>query len=502
MQTNLTFHTDFVTLESFISVKEALAILRRSQARVLIVQERGVPVGICDSQTLLLQTQKMTSPLSCSTEFKIINEHMILSEGDLHVPYFLIQNEAGKIMGWLDSATAEIEYLQRKLNVNDLTKELEAIVDSIYEEILVVDAKGTILRVSSRGTHNLWGVNPETVIGENMLELEQRGWFKPCVTRKVIEEQKKISVVQENRAGRIILAVGNPIFNRKKQLERIVIASRDITDQVQLEGERKDAPGMNQAVFGKHIISQSDRMKQLMTEVERVAAAESTVIIYGESGVGKELIASAIHHYSLRAAGPFVKINCGSIPETLLESELFGYEKGAFTGALNQGKMGLFELADTGTLFLDEVAELPFYLQAKLLRVIQEREIRKVGGTKEIPINVRILAATNKDLETLVAKGTFREDLYYRLHVIPFHVPALRERIEDVEPLVAYFLAYFNQKFGSHKHFSEDAIEMLKAYRWPGNVRQLQNVIERAMVVTNGTQITANELFTFLSLPI
>jgi transcriptional regulator with PAS, ATPase and Fis domain len=294
-------------------------------------------------------------------------------------------------------------------------------------------------------------------------------------------------------------------------LERIVIASRDITEVSKLEKEleeaktlkeqyRKEVDILRKVHKGntKKIIYQSEKIKDLMFEVERVAQVESTVTIYGESGVGKELIAQSIHQLSPRAEKPFIRINCGSIPEHLLESELFGYEKGAFTGALNQGKKGLFELANEGTLFLGEIGELPLNLQVKLLRAIQEREIMKIGGSKPIPINIRIITATNKNLEEMVNEGTFREDLFYRIHVIPLIVPPLRERIEDIEHLVYHFLEYYNERFSTKKYFSEDAMELLKAYKWPGNIRQLQNVMERAMVITANQMITANDLVKIL----
>lgn len=510
-------NTDFIIVDDKVTVKEALSRVRKNPVRLLLVKQGETIVGICDSHFLLLQTSTPSQIVSYNKDFKVITQDRILTSGDLQAPYLLIANENNEITGWLDSGTAEIHYLRFNLNrdLGNLTMDLEAIVDSIYDEVLVVDATGTILRVSNRSTHNLWGVNPATVIGKNILDLEEKGWFKPSVSRKVIQEKKKISVVQENRFGRKILAVGNPIFNRKKQLERIVIASRDITEVSNLKEEleeaksltekyRKEVDILRKVQHGntKQVIYQSDQMKELMFEVERVARVQSTVTIYGESGVGKELIAHAIHHLSPRSDKPFIKINCGSIPENLLESELFGYEKGAFTGALHQGKKGLFELANEGTLFLDEVGELPLNLQVKFLRAIQEREIMKIGGTQPIAVDVRIITATNKNLEEMAAKGTFREDLFYRLHVIPFYVPALRERIDDMEPLVYHFLDYFNEKFSLKKHFSEDALEMLKAYHWPGNVRQLQNVIERAMVVTTGQLITANDLTKILGNPL
>ncbi|HJV46193.1 MAG TPA: sigma 54-interacting transcriptional regulator [Bacillota bacterium] len=505
---------DFIIVESTLTVQETISLVQETKAKLVVVTMEKFIVGICDSYILLMHSNSPSQPLSYSTDFKIVSQNKILSNADLQFLYLLVQNEKGEIVGWLDSESAEILYIKQTFSeeVRDLTTDLEAIVDSIYDEVLVVDAKGTILRVSNRSSMNLWGVNPTTVVGENILDLEEKGWFKPSVTRRVIMEQKKISVVQQNRFGRKILAVGNPIFNRKKQLERIVIASRDITEVTTLKEELEEAKVLTekyrkevnilrkiQHSTEKPIIYQSEPMEELMTEVVKVARVESTVTIYGESGVGKELIADAIHHLSSRKTKPFVKINCGSIPENLLESELFGYEKGAFTGALSKGKKGLFELADQGTLFLDEVGELSLNLQVKLLRAIQEREVMKIGGSEPIPINVRMVTATNRNLEDMVVQGTFREDLFYRLHVIPLYVPALRERIDDIEPLVYHFLEYFNEKFGTKKHFSEDALEMLKAYHWPGNVRQLQNVIERAMVVTTSQLIMANDLGRILS---
>ncbi|GAB7387742.1 sigma 54-interacting transcriptional regulator [Bacillaceae bacterium] len=509
-----TLHTDFVIVKKPILVKDAMALLRSRRARLLVLEEAGTVAGVCDCFSLLEQSGKPDESVRFCDDFSIITQDRHWLELAHTAAYVLVRNGEGTVIGWLDRATAENLWLKQNYSrdLQELATDLEAIVDSIYDEILVVDAQGKILRVSRRGENNLWGVDPSTMVGENILELEEKGWFKPTVTRRVIQEQRKISVIQENRFGRKILAVGNPIFNKKKRLERIVIASRDITEITRLRSELQQMKKLNEkyrqeiAVLRqqqpkkeKDIIYRSECMEELMEQVKRIARVDSTVTIYGESGVGKELIASAIHHYSERANKPLIKINCGAIPNNLLESELFGYEKGAFTGAFTQGKKGFFELAHEGTLFLDEIAELPLNLQVKLLRAIQEREIVRVGGTKTIPVNVRIIAATNKNLEELVQSGRFREDLYYRLHVIPLYVPALRERTEDIEPLVYHFLHSFNEKFATQKHFSEDAIEMMKAYHWPGNVRQLQNVIERAIVVSKSDLITANELSQLLS---
>jgi|SRR5579875_871188 len=507
------YNKDFAILDDSCTVKESLHVMIQSKARLMVIKKGNRFVGICDSYQLLLQADKPEQTLVYHTDFRMAKEQELKNISIDDVSYVLIVNGKEDLIGWIDQKTLEIHDVKQTYSedLRAITTDLEAIVDSIYDEVLVVDSLGKIIRVSNRSTLNLWGVNPQTVIGENILDLEEKGWFKPSVTRKVLEQKRKVSIVQHNRFGRKILAVGNPIFNRKNELERIVIASRDITAVKKLEEELKEAKNLKEKYRKevdilkkvhqgnrKQIIYQSEQMKNLMFEVEMVARVESTVTIYGESGVGKELIAHAIHQLSPRAEKPFIKINCGSIPENLLESELFGYEKGAFTGALSHGKKGLFELANEGTLFLDEIGEMPLNLQVKLLRAIQEREIMKIGASKPIPINIRIITATNKNLEEMTAAGTFREDLFYRIHVIPLFIPPLRERVEDIEPLVYHFLEYYHKKFLTKKHFSEDAMEMMKAYHWPGNIRQLQNVMERAMVVTAGQMITANDLVKIL----
>lgn len=235
-------------------------------------------------------------------------------------------------------------------------------------------------------------------------------------------------------------------------------------------------------------------MEKLMETVNKIAMVESTVLIYGETGVGKEVLAKYIHSVSDRSEGPFVKINCGAIPETLLEAELFGYEKGAFTGARSEGKPGLFEVADGGTMLLDEISELPMSLQVKLLRVLQEKEFIRVGGIKTIKVDVRIIAASNKDLKELVKEGKFRQDLYYRLNVVPITIPPLRERTEDIPILAHHFLNKYNEKYGRSKQLTNEVIEAFLRYSWPGNVRELEHVIERLVVISEDNLITKKEL--------
>ena len=233
------------------------------------------------------------------------------------------------------------------------------------------------------------------------------------------------------------------------------------------------------------IVASSEKMRDILRQVAQIAPTDSTVCLYGESGTGKELIAKAIHMNGSRSQGPFVAINCGAIPEGLLESELFGHVKGAFTGASHQ-KKGLLQQAEGGTLFLDEIAELPMSLQVKLLRVLQEREFYPVGGVKPLRVDIRLLAATNRDLWKAIGEGRFREDLYYRIHVIPFHLPPLRERTEDIPLLAVHFLQNFNREMGKNiRGFAPETMQRLMLYRWPGNVRELSNVIERAVALAS-----------------
>jgi formate hydrogenlyase transcriptional activator len=245
----------------------------------------------------------------------------------------------------------------------------------------------------------------------------------------------------------------------------------------------------------EEIVGCSSPLRRVLAHVEKVAPTDSTVLITGETGTGKELVARAIHKRSRRAGGPFVRVNCGAIPQTLISSELFGHEKGAFTGAM-QRRLGRFELAEGGTLFLDEVGELPMETQIALLRVLQEREFERVGGCEPIRVDVRILAATNRDLHSAVGDGTFRQDLFYRLNVFPIQMPSLRERADDIRLLVAYFTQRYAEKAGRRLcRIEKRTLKSLQSYHWPGNIRELQNVIERAVILSDGDVLSVEEMW-------
>ncbi|ERI09685.1 sigma 54-interacting transcriptional regulator [Aneurinibacillus aneurinilyticus] len=404
----------------------------------------------------------------------------------------------------LEDMAMELDY------VKDLNTDLKAILSTIYDEILVVNPKGELLRFSDNNVINFRQGDLKDLVGKNLLELEDKGIFKPSVTRLVLEQKRKVSVIQDVSNGRKVLAVGNPVFDEAGQIERIVIASRDITETTKLKSELREMKKLSQqykeeleSLKSRHTLNRSvvycsPKIDRIMREIEKIARFSSTVLLTGESGVGKEVFAKAIHQLGVRANRPFLKINCGAIPENLLESELFGYEKGAFTGADPKGKEGYFQKANSGVLFLDEIGEMPLSLQVKLLRVLQEREVIPVGSTQSVQVDVQIVAATNKNLEQKVEEGSFREDLFYRLNVIPIHIPPLRERPEDIPVLAYYFLQKLNETYHRDIQLSPDALNLLEVYSWPGNVRELQNMIERAVVTTEEELIQADHLNRFL----
>ncbi|MFB5250795.1 sigma 54-interacting transcriptional regulator [Bacillus mycoides] len=444
----------------------------------------------------------------------ILNQLQITNEMGVLVDYSPIPNFDQSIEGMViivqdlpmvEDMAMEIEYIK------DLNEDLHAILSSIYDEILVVNHKGELIRYSETVINDFWGSNLKDLLGKNLLDLEKKGLFSPSVTRLVLEKQKKVSVVQETKSGRKILAVGNPVFNENGELHRIIIASRDITEATRLKTELHEIKKIserykkelddfkNKDRFLKKLIYCSPKMEQIINQAKKIADFSSNVLISGESGVGKEVIAQAIHQLGNRSSKPFLKLNCGAIPETLLESELFGYTKGAFTGADKNGKEGYFKRADQGILFLDEIGEMPLHLQVKLLRVLQEQEVIPIGSTIPTKINVQIIAATNKSLEKMVESGTFREDLFYRLNVIPLRVPPLRERMEDVPVLAFHFLQQLNEKYNKNYHLTPDALSLLEFYSWPGNVRELQNMIERLVVSADDPVIEAEFVSKFLT---
>jgi len=309
------------------------------------------------------------------------------------------------------------------------------------------------------------------------------------------------------KIGQKIMATAIPIWGENGEIKRVVANIRDITEILYLKqllektqmlnelyAAELEQVRLNQLSKNYDLIARSPLTIRVMEMVARVANFDVSVLITGESGVGKEVIANAMHRHSQRSKGPLIKVNCGAIPETLLESELFGYDYGAFTGARKQGKPGMFELADKGTLFLDEIGDIPYNLQGKLLRALQDHEIMRIGSLKTTPVDVRIITATNKNLEEMVKKGSFRDDLYYRLNVVSIEIPPLRERKEDIPIFVLHFLDKMNKKHQYNKRIASEVIDTFMLYSWPGNVRELENVIERMIIMTEDNEINMKHL--------
>ncbi|MFT9850082.1 sigma 54-interacting transcriptional regulator [Aneurinibacillus sp. REN35] len=401
-----------------------------------------------------------------------------------------------------EEAIQELEF------VRNLLEDFQAVHALSNEQITVVNPLGEIIRVAGTFLQNFWSLKDEQeLIGMNLFDMEKEGILTPNIFLNCMQSMTRVSIIQEHRHGRKIWSLATPIFHEKK-LEKVIIVSREITDierfqdplaNSQIEKKNADQTGdFEKESLDLNIVYRSTIIEDLVEEIKLIAEVDSTVILRGESGVGKEVFAHAIHIHSLRHKAPFIKVNCGALPDNLIESELFGYERGAFTGADQRGKPGLFEMAQNGTIFLDEITELPLHLQVKLLRVLQEKEIMRIGGVKPTKVNFRVIAATNKDLWELVKQNKFREDLYYRIHVIPIEIPPLRERREDIIPLAFHFLHTLNTLYKKEKSLSHEAAQVMESYDWPGNVRELQNIVERLYVTCKHSIITEEQIIRVL----
>lgn len=411
-------------------------------------------VNIISMEVIKNTTYLETEALSYKTEQKILSE--------LHELSGIVQIKSIMLMPH-----------------NEKYQQMDIVFNTINEGIIITDKNGDIIYINKVAVKILKIPNDD-ILGQNISKA-----LPFCkLLLKTLQTGKKY--------------LHHEVYDENNNLSGGVAVIRDMETVRQIYQKITGQP----SISFKDIIHQSDIMEKLILSAQHYASSNSTILIRGETGSGKELFARAIHNASPRHDNIFLAINCTAIPDTLLESELFGYEEGTFTGANKGGKLGLFELASSGTLFLDEIGDISSTLQAKLLRVLQEHRVRRIGGNREIPINVRIISATNCNLEQMVKDGLFRQDLYYRLNVIPLYLPPLRERREDIRLLANYlFQSTVNNINTSIKSISQEAFEKLNNYDYPGNVRELSNIIERAINVARGPEITADDIILFNQMP-
>jgi formate hydrogenlyase transcriptional activator len=424
-----------------------------------------------------------------------------------------LREETGRIIRWYGTCT-DIETLKEtEAKLREDEREVRRITDLIPQAIVVQDPSGTPI-YANQATLDYTGLAAEDVTAP----LFRERIFHPDDLERLREERKAalsrggpFEIEQRARRNdgqyRWFLIRYNPFRNDQGQVTRWYATGTDIDDRVRAEERtRNENLALREQIdrdsMFEDIVGSSEALRKVLRQIAKLASSDSTVLILGETGTGKELIARSIHKRSTRADRAFIGVNCAAIPQSLIASELFGHEKGAFTGA-TQRRLGRFESANGGTIFLDEVGDLPAEIQVALLRVLQEREIERVGSSKAIPIDVRVVAATHRDLNTLVAEGKFREDLLYRLNVVPIDVPPLRERVADIPLLFEYFIERFGKKAAKKfRTIDKKSLGLLLAYDWPGNIRELQNVIERAVILCEGETFSVDETWLRRNLPV
>lgn len=387
-------------------------------------------------------------------------------------------------------------------------KQFEDILNSISDGIFIADKTGKTLWINHESIKRLDRTTSE-IVGHNVSDLEADGLFHPSVIRMVLETGQPTSIVQSIDTGSKFIVTANILYDLHGEIELVVAHSRDITEALRMTSQLEEADalirqysqeirnlklGRTGANSIEPITWKSPVYLSILDLVDKMSVVDTTVLITGETGVGKTVLAKRIHELSDRHDKPFVHINCSAIAESLIESELFGYRKGAFTGASTSGKIGLIKAADGGTLFLDEIGELPLHLQSKLLQFIHEKKYIPVGDTQVQTADVRIIAATNSDLFVMVSEGRFRPDLYYRLNIVPIAIPPLRERPEDIFPLLYHFLTKFNKQHRQNRRFSIEVLDLLQIYDWPGNIRELENLVERLVITSKMFEISVSDL--------
>ncbi|HOE33639.1 MAG TPA: sigma 54-interacting transcriptional regulator [Smithella sp.] len=505
------------------TLKESIAawsyVLDAAHNGIIIIDRHGVIVGcneaarrIFNDGSVFLSAGGLFSDLSKTGWQDVKN---ILETGqpqigkriNLHQGAIIVNRTPIVINGQIEGVVSIFQDISEYENIitelksyQELHRRLEAIIESSYDGLYITDGKAKTLLVNS-AYERITGISRNNLIGRNMKDLVKEKLYDHSVTLEVLKSKRSVTIMQHIKGGKEVIVTGAPIFDADGEISMVVTNVRDITElnqlRTQLEETRRLSSRYHQSIleqeelehFLGEMVVKSTSMLQVVRKAIKVAKVDTSVMLTGESGVGKSMLARFIHDMSARRENPFVTINCGAIPESLIESELFGYEKGAFTGALPGGKAGLVEIGNKGTVFLDEIGELSANLQVKLLNVLENKIFTHVGGTKPVEVDIRIIAATNKNLDELVSKGLFREDLYYRVNVLPIHIPPLRERRDDIPALVTKIMSKINQKHKTNKRLDPSVLESLRKFNYPGNVRELINMVERMFTMSEDEYI-------------
>lgn len=483
----------------------------------LLLDENGEVCGLQNSidetfeANLIFRCKKILSKTNLYDGYCFSFEQ----EADLwQVEMKAIKNKADQTINYLavlkclsKSKTQEASGKENEtIDLKNKVKFYEKIINGSCDEIFITDGRGKIMLANPISEKN-YGIQISDMIGKSVWELEERGIYYPAVTPMVLREKKKITIDQETAIGKKMIITATPIFDKNGEIEMVICNSRDITA---LEDMKKSYQDMKNKVHQKIgslpnkdskesednqiIYSDTSPLVELMRMAEKIARTESIVLLQGETGTGKDLFAILIHNLSNRKDKQFLKINCAALPKELIESELFGYKSGAFTGASPKGKIGQFSLADHGTILLDEIGEIPLALQPKLLQVIEEQKFVPIGSHSVEKVDVRIIASTNRDLKKMIEEGLFREDLYYRICVLSINILPLRNRRKDIPLLIDHFLKIFNAKHKRRLELSHDALTYLINYNWPGNVRELRHLVEHLSVTASSITVIPEQL--------
>ncbi|MGX9932378.1 sigma 54-interacting transcriptional regulator [Virgibacillus salarius] len=509
-------NTKPTTIDPLMEVHEALKLLRNLNETELPVTQDGHLLGILRLQDIIVLMNEKGDKSHQQTANVMTNSFVRLNKDTVlqdirELPGYIVSDESGKLEGVLTEKELLLyhkELTQKVKKTEDLMKWYELIFNTAYEGLTVVDENG-VIQLFNEAYSRYVGVPKDAAVGQHASNVIDNTRL-PVVLKTGVPERSQAHRLQGQdlvvhripiwKDNKIIGAAGILVYEGLTEIQQVIQRMEQLHKRDEHNYQLKQVSNfLDSAINFEDILGDSPAISNAKKIARKAASSKATVLITGESGVGKEQFAKAIHYAGDTKAGDFISVNCAAIPEGLMESELFGYTKGAFTGADREGKAGKFELAHNGTIFLDEIGDMSLRMQAKILRVLQEKKVERVGGNQPIPLNFRLITATNKNLTQMVHDGKFREDLYYRLYVIPIDIPPLRERKNDIPIIIAHKLQQLAKVYQANvKTIDQQLLKLMYKYDWPGNIRELMNILERLFVLTDGEHISFNALPEFL----